>query len=185
MAFRNDVPVYKAIILDRDGVINVDSPHYVRTLDAWHPIDGSLEAIAALSVAGFRVAVASNQSGVGRCHLRLSELHRMHERLTSSVAKLGGQIDAIHFCPHLPSTLCTCRKPRPGLLHRASVSMRVPLAQCLFVGDSDGDEGAARQAGCRFIRIGVSEPGNPGPTGMKLSYPDLRALTNDLLENQP
>ena len=106
----------RLIILDRDGVINHDSDLFIKTPDEWRPIPGSLEAIARLNHAGYRVVVATNQSGVGRGLLDITTLNAIHERMHRSLAQVGGRVDAIFFCPHSADSQCECRKPRPGML---------------------------------------------------------------------
>jgi D-glycero-D-manno-heptose 1,7-bisphosphate phosphatase len=137
----------KVIVLDRDGVINEDSDAFVKSEGEWIPIAGSLEAIARLNQAGYRLVVATNQSGLGRGLLTLDDLNAMHQRLHDRLAELGGQVDAIFFCPHSPEDQCACRKPRPGLL--VSIRERFGLAPCdlLVIGDSLRDLESAWAAG--------------------------------------
>ena len=104
------------IVLDRDGVINQDSAGYIRGLQDWVPIPGSIEAMAALSRAGYSLAIATNQSGLGRGYLGLDELEAIHTELRRQVEALGGQVAGIFYCPHLPDDNCDCRKPGTGLL---------------------------------------------------------------------
>ena len=134
----------KLVILDRDGVINRDSPDYVKSPDEWQPYPGSLEAISRLHRNHYRVIVATNQSGISRNLLDLSMLHRIHQKMIAMVNEKGGQIDAVFFCPHRPEDLCSCRKPQPGLLLEASSRLGVSLAGVPFVGDKASDLAAAR-----------------------------------------
>src|SRR5690606_4302045 len=106
----------RVIILDRDGVINEDSDEYIKSPQEWIPIPGSLEAIARLHRAGWRVVVATNQSGVARGLFDIDTLMRIHEKMHRAVEEAGGRIEAVFFCPHGPDDACQCRKPRPGLL---------------------------------------------------------------------
>ena len=106
----------KLVILDRDGVINHDSDQYIKSPDEWKPIPGSLAAIARLNQAGYRVVVASNQSGVGRGLLETDTLIAIHDKMLKALAQVGGRIDAIFFCPHTNADNCDCRKPKPGML---------------------------------------------------------------------
>ncbi|HEY5654643.1 MAG TPA: HAD-IIIA family hydrolase, partial [Woeseiaceae bacterium] len=108
----------KLVILDRDGVINEDSNDYIKSAAEWVPLPGSIEAIARLSRAGFTVAVASNQSGIGRGLFSRSALYSMHRKMRRLVAAAGGVLGKIAYCPHAPNDNCDCRKPRPGLLLR-------------------------------------------------------------------
>ncbi len=147
------------VILDRDGVINEDSDDYIRTVAQWVPIAGSLEAIASLNRAGFRVGVATNQSGIGRGYYSLETLAGMHARMTELLTHAGGRIDALRCCPHLPTDHCRCRKPRPGMLLALMREFAVEPQQCCFVGDAYSDFRAAEAAGMAFhlVRTGKGE----------------------------
>lgn len=123
----------KLIVLDRDGVINVDSDQFIKSPDEWKPIPGSLEAIARLNESGWRVVVASNQSGVGRGLFDMDTLNAINEKMTKAIAQAGGRLDAIFFCPHPAGSTCDCRKPKPGMFlqiaERFNVDMRgVPVS---------------------------------------------------------
>lgn len=133
----------RLVILDRDGVINEDSDDYIRCADEWLPIPGSLEAIARLNHAGVLVTVASNQSGIGRGLFSLDDLNQMHAKFQRGLARVGGHIDGIFFCPHTPQAQCSCRKPAPGLLRSISQRFAVPLTEVPFIGDSRRDVEAA------------------------------------------
>ena len=135
------------IILDRDGVINRDSREFVKNTDEWVPIPGSIGAIADLSRAGFTVAVASNQSGLGRGLFDRNALRAMHRKFRRLVAAAGGWVDRIVVCPHAPDAGCNCRKPRPGLLQRLGRHYGVSLEGVPVVGDSLRDLQAATAAG--------------------------------------
>lgn len=143
----------RVIVLDRDGVINHDHPDHIRTAKAWRPIDGSLEAIARFTHAGWRVYVASNQSGIGRGLFGYGELFAIHDKMMRMCAELGGRIDGIFFCPHAPDAGCDCRKPAPGLLHQLSARLGSDLASVPVVGDSWRDIEAARAAGAPAILV--------------------------------
>ena len=141
------------IILDRDGVINEDSEHFVKTLGEWIPIPGSLEAMARLSQAGHRVAIATNQSGLARGLLTLEDLDAMHQRLRKALAGLGGRLDGIFFCPHGPADGCACRKPKPGLLLEIQAQLHVDLTAALVIGDSLRDLEAAWAVGASAMLV--------------------------------
>jgi len=146
----------KLIILDRDGVINVDSRDYIKSLNDWRPIPGSLEAIAELKKAGYTIAVATNQSGVGRGYYSVEALEAIHTHMQSLLAVLGGHIDLIVYCPHLPDAACDCRKPKPGLLLQIAQKYNLTteeLKKIPFVGDNLTDVEAARAAGVRPILV--------------------------------
>lgn len=141
------------LVLDRDGVINEDSVDHIRSLADWHPIPGSIEAIAALSRAGYHIAIATNQSGVGRGYFGLEALEQIHQNLCRLVEEQGGHIEGIFYCPHLPGAGCRCRKPATGLLEAIEVELEQPLAGSYFIGDSLRDLQAARAFGCRPILV--------------------------------
>lgn len=141
------------IVLDRDGVINRDSDDFIRSVEAWQPLPGSLEAIARLSAAGARVAIATNQSGIARGYFDLATLRAMHERLEAGVTALGGRIEAIEFCPHGPDDGCSCRKPLPGLLHRIETRLDASANGAVMVGDSRRDLEAGLAAGARPVLV--------------------------------
>lgn len=141
------------IILDRDGVINYDSPDYIKSPDEWHPIADSLTAIAKLTQAGHQVVVATNQSGVGRGYYSLETLQAIHARMRAAVQAAGGEIAAIYYCPHRPDESCACRKPQPGMLTAIANDFAVDLAATYFVGDSMRDVQAAQAAGSRPILV--------------------------------
>src|SRR5512135_392028 len=106
----------RLIVLDRDGVINVDSAQFIKSPDEWKPIPGSLDAIARLTQWGYRVVVATNQSGIGRGLFDMDTLNAIHDKMMRAASQVGGRIDAIFFCPHAADSTCECRKPRPGML---------------------------------------------------------------------
>ena len=141
------------VILDRDGVINEESDDFVRSVDDWIPIPGSVEAIAGLSRAGYRVAVATNQSGVGRGLFSLDDLQAIHTRLCESVEEKGGCIAGIFFCPHTPGEGCTCRKPATGLLRAIEEALGESASGAVFIGDSLKDLQAARTFGCTAMLV--------------------------------
>ncbi len=143
----------KLVILDRDGVINVDSDQYIKSPEEWTPIPGSLEAIARLTQAGFRVVVATNQSGLGRGLFDMGMLNAIHDKMHKAVNQLGGRIDAVFFCPHAQSAGCSCRKPQPGMLLEIAARFNLALAGVAVIGDSLRDLQAARAAGARPILV--------------------------------
>jgi len=145
--------VGRLVILDRDGVINRESEAFVKSPAEWLPIDGSIDAIARLSGAGFVVAVATNQSGIARRLLDVPALDAIHDKLRAAVRAAGGDLGRIVYCPHLPEDDCDCRKPRPGLLRRLSRAYGVPLDNVPVVGDSERDIDAALAVGARPVLV--------------------------------
>lgn len=147
------------LLLDRDGVINRDSDDYIRGPADWEPIPGSIEAIAALSQAGYQLAVVTNQSGLSRGFFGLDELEAIHAELCRQVEEQGGCLAGIFYCPHSPDQHCACRKPATGLLLAAEEALGVSAKDALFIGDSLKDLQAARAHGCVpiLVRTGKGE----------------------------
>ena len=143
----------KLVILDRDGVINFDSDQYIKTPEEWKPIPQSLEAIARLNHMGYRVVVATNQSGVGRGLFDMSTLNTINDKMYRSLANVGGRIDALFFCPHISESRCNCRKPKPGMLLSIAERFNVDLNNVPFVGDSLKDLQAASSVGALPILV--------------------------------
>ncbi|HRP96671.1 MAG TPA: D-glycero-beta-D-manno-heptose 1,7-bisphosphate 7-phosphatase [Rhodocyclaceae bacterium] len=176
----------KLIILDRDGVINHDSDQFIKSPDEWRPIDGSLEAIARLNQWGWRVVVASNQSGIGRGLFGMDTLNAINDKMVKSLATVGGRIDAIFFCPHPADSTCECRKPRPGMFHQIAERFNVNLEGVPAVGDSLRDLQAGVAVGCVPYLVltgkGHKTHQDPGlPAGTRV-YADLAAVVADLID---
>jgi D-glycero-D-manno-heptose 1,7-bisphosphate phosphatase len=174
----------KLLILDRDGVINHDSDAYIKSVEEWIPLPGSVEAIARLSKAGWTVAVATNQSGIARGFYDVATLEAMHARLRDLVAAQGGEVGLIVFCPHGPDEGCDCRKPKPGMLKTIAHHYAVDLAGIWFVGDSKGDLEAALAVDSQPVLVktgkGLKTMGNPLPPGT-LVFDDLAAVAAELI----
>ncbi|WP_122761545.1 D-glycero-beta-D-manno-heptose 1,7-bisphosphate 7-phosphatase [Pseudomonas viridiflava] len=174
----------KLLILDRDGVINHDSDAYIKSDEEWIPIPGSVEAIAALSKAGWTVAIATNQSGIARGYYDLATLDAMHERLRTLVAEQGGEVGLIVYCPHGPDDGCDCRKPRPGMLQAIARHYSADLKGLWFVGDSKGDLQAALAVDSQPVLVltgkGRKTMNGEVPTGT-LIFDDLAAVAAELI----
>ena len=143
----------KLVILDRDGVINFDSDQFIKSPREWNPIPGSLEAIAQLNQAGYRVVVATNQSGVGRGLFDMATLNSIHAKMHKQVNLAGGRIDAVFLCPHAADSRCNCRKPKSGLFHDIAERFHVELRNVYAVGDALRDVQAAISAGARPLLV--------------------------------
>lgn len=139
----------KLIILDRDGVINLDSEHYIKNPDEWIPIPSSLRAISELNKAGYKVAVATNQSGISRGYFDPITLAMMHKKMEMELAKVGGHIDALEYCPDHPDNPGPDRKPNPGMVNRLVELFKVEPEETWFVGDSKSDIDCAQNAECK------------------------------------
>jgi len=143
----------KLVILDRDGVINHDSDAHIKTPDEWRPIGGSLEAIAKLTQSGFRVVVATNQSGIGRGLFDMATLNAIHDKMHRAVGQAGGRIDAVFYCPHAQGANCSCRKPKSGLLEEIGRRFNTSLKGVPCVGDALRDLEAATAVGAQPILV--------------------------------
>ncbi len=149
----------KLVILDRDGVINEDSDNYIKTVDEWIPIDGSIDAIARLSKAGFTIVVATNQSGLGRNFFSVDVLDAMHEKMQQLVSAAGGEIAGVFYCPHHPDDACNCRKPKPGLIDAIELKLSVSAKDAFIIGDSLRDLQAGLEKKCipLLVKTGKGE----------------------------
>ncbi len=136
----------KLVVLDRDGVINYDSDDYIKSVDEWVPLPGSIEALAKLTKAGYKIAIATNQSGISRGYFTVATLDAMHEKMMTLATKARAKIDFIAYCPHGPDDSCDCRKPLPGLIHQIEAALNISAKGCYMVGDSLRDLQAGRAA---------------------------------------
>jgi D-glycero-D-manno-heptose 1,7-bisphosphate phosphatase len=182
----------KLVILDRDGTINEDRDDYVKSADEWVPLPGALEAIARLNHAGYHAVIASNQSGLGRGLFDMAALNAMHLKLNQHLARLGGRIDAVFFCPHAPDDQCECRKPLPGLFEQIGERFGVDLRTTHVVGDTPRDLQAGAAVGCQphLVLTGKAEAlrGKPLPEGYPTNtrvHQDLAAFADWLLTRAP
>jgi D-glycero-D-manno-heptose 1,7-bisphosphate phosphatase len=170
----------KLVILDRDGTINADSDEYIKSPDEWQPLPGALEAIARLNHAGWHVAIASNQSGLGRGLFDVAALNAIHTKMHKAVGALGGRIDAVFYCPHSPDEGCQCRKPMPGLFEQIGERFGIDLKNTPVVGDTSRDLIAGVAVGCipHLVLTGKAESlrGQPLP----LDYPPNTMVHQDL-----
>ena len=174
----------KLIILDRDGVINQDRDDFVKSADEWIPIAGSMDAIAFLTEAGYTVAVATNQSGIGRKYFTMQELTEMHNKMHRLAQQAGGVIDGIWFCPHTAADGCDCRKPLPGMVSDILSRFNAEAADTWLVGDSLRDLQAAVAVGAKPYLVltgkGETTRNDPALPEGTLIYPDLDAVAAEL-----
>jgi D-glycero-D-manno-heptose 1,7-bisphosphate phosphatase len=175
----------KLIILDRDGVINYDSDQFIKSPEEWKPLPGSLEAIARLCQAGYRVVVATNQSGVGRGLFDMPTLNAIHEKMHKACAQAGGRIDAVFFCPHAADAGCSCRKPKSGMMEEIAERYSMPLDGVPAVGDSLRDLESSARLGAQPILVltgkGKKTQAKGGLPFGTVVYPDLAAFTLTLV----
>ena len=179
---------FRLLVLDRDGTLNAEPEDYVRSAEDWEPLPGALEAVARLNHGGWRVMLATNQSGLGRGLFDMATLNAIHARMHKMLAEVGGRIEAVYLCPHAPEDACDCRKPAPGLLLDIVRRTGVPAAQMVVAGDALRDVQAALAAGCEphLVLTGQSadyrSQGRPPglPAGVAVHH-DLHAFADALL----
>jgi D-glycero-D-manno-heptose 1,7-bisphosphate phosphatase len=175
----------KLVILDRDGVINHDSDEFIKSPGEWIPIPGSLEAIARLNQADYRVVVATNQSGIARGKFNIMTLNAIHQKMHAAAQAVGARIDAVFFCPHAADDNCDCRKPKAGMLHAIAKRFEANLKGVPNVGDSLRDLQSGFVVGCKpyLVLSGKGEKtceqgGLPPGTA---TFPNLAAVVDELL----
>ena len=176
----------KLIILDRDGVINQDSDNFIKSVDEFIPLPGSLEAITKLKKAGYTIAVATNQSGIARGLYNLDTLNQMHDKLATLLREIGGKVDYIAYCPHGPDDNCDCRKPKPGMYKDIANHFSTSLEDVPVIGDSLRDLQAAQSVNAKpyLVKTGKGErtiAKGEGLDGVPV-YDDLAAVVNELLK---
>ena len=143
----------KLIILDQNGVINQSSDTFIKTPEEWIPIPGSLEAMARLTHSGYRIVIATNQSGIGRGLMDMATYNAINDKMHKAVNHAGGRIDAIFFCPHTNADRCTCRKPATGMYEEIMQRYGINLKNIPTVGDSLRDLQAAAAVGANPILV--------------------------------
>jgi D-glycero-D-manno-heptose 1,7-bisphosphate phosphatase len=168
----------KLVILDRDGVINFDSDQYIKSPSEWRAIPGSIEAIARLNQNGYRVAVATNQSGIGRGLFDMATLNAINDKMMEMVFRQGGRIDALFFCPHTAAEDCNCRKPRTGMYEEIAARFHTELKGVPAIGDSLKDLQAAEAVGAQAILVLTGK----GKETQKGSVPKKTLVFDDLAE---
>ncbi len=161
------------VLLDRDGVLNVDLPNSVCSVEDLEMVSGSAEAVALLNLKGYQVLVVTNQACVGRGDLSCQTLELIHSRIEDQISLSGGKIDGWFVCTHRPQDACICRKPKPGLLFQARDTFGFILEETRFVGDASRDVEAARAAGCIPVLVQTGK-------GMKtaLTHPEIECHPN-------
>lgn len=174
------LPDSALVILDRDGVINFDSDDYIKSPDEWMPLPGSLQAIGRLKNSGFKVAVATNQSGLARGYFDTFTLARIHEKLQQMLAaETDTQIDLVLWCPHSPDEGCNCRKPAPGMLNSIAEEYGASLVGVWFVGDSLKDLQAAKAVKAQPVLV---RTGNGAETEKEEELPAGTLVFDDLAQ---
>jgi D-glycero-D-manno-heptose 1,7-bisphosphate phosphatase len=155
---RHSEQAMKLVVLDRDGTLNEDRDDFIKSADEWVPLPGALEAVAQLNHAGWHVVLATNQSGLGRGLFDMATMNAVQAKLNQLLTRLGGRIDAVFFCPHVPDDGCDCRKPLPGLFRQIGERFGVDMKGVPVVGDSLRDLQAGAAVGCEphLVRTGKS-----------------------------
>lgn len=181
--------MHKLIVLDRDGVINQDSPAYIKSPEEWQPVPGSLEAIAKLCRYGHIVVIATNQSGIARGYFTLDILDAIHKKMLTAIEIAGGHIAGIFVCPHGPQDSCECRKPQPGLLWQIANQFNITPNRMLVIGDSMRDMVAAKECGADAIFIETQnkekESDLLAAKNAKIAiYPSLAAAVDDICKDE-
>jgi D-glycero-D-manno-heptose 1,7-bisphosphate phosphatase len=175
------------VLVDRDGVINADSTAYIKSAAEWHPLPGSLEAIAELTAAGRAVVVVSNQAGIGRGLFSAAALDEINGAMITAVRSAGGELSGIFYCPHRPEDACDCRKPKPGLLRRVERELGLAVAEAPFIGDKISDIEAARAANARpvLVRTGYGESTERLPAAQDVpTFDDLKAAADAIVSGR-
>ena len=149
----------KLVVLDRDGVVNFDSVNFIKNTNEWIPIPGSLEAIALLNQSGYRVVIATNQSGISRGLFDMVTLNAIHDKMHKALGQLGGRVDAIFYCPHSADDNCSCRKPKPGMMEEIGHRFGMDMKSVPMVGDALRDLQAGAALGMQpiLVRTGKGE----------------------------
>lgn len=147
------------IFLDRDGTINVDLD-YLSDPEKLELIPGAVEAIKEANEFGVKVFVITNQSGVARELYSEGDVEAVHARLRETLSRRGAHLDEIYYCPHHPAygtvayrKVCTCRKPKTGMLLQARDSFGIDLSKSYVVGDKCTDIETGRNAGCGTVLV--------------------------------
>jgi len=172
----------KLVILDRDGVINEDSANFIKNPDEWIPIPNSLESIALLNQHGFRVAIATNQSGIARGFFDMATLNAIHDKMHRAVAQVGGRIDAVFYCPHYTDDNCDCRKPKDGMVREIGKRFGIDLSNVYGVGDALRDVQAFSTGGCKpiLVRTGKGEETLANAEKPEFALPTDTLVVDDL-----
>lgn len=137
------------VILDRDGVINLDSDQYIKNPEEFIIINNSLQALKNLYNHNIKTFIATNQSGINRKHYSLETFLNINKKLLDSVDN-NKIISAIYYCTHTPEQDCCCRKPLPGMIESIIMHHKLNPLTTAFIGDSLRDLQAADKAGCKY-----------------------------------
>lgn len=172
-----------AVLLDRDGTLNVNPSNYVTSIDLLQPIPGSFEAVGRLTRAGWPVVVVTNQACIGKGLATAESVNDVHDECRRLASTHGGSFEGFYVCPHVPDAGCTCRKPLPGLLLSAAQDLDLDLFRSYMVGDTIRDVLAGRAAGATslWVRTG-NDPEPPDGHALDLAFDDLASAADWILE---
>ncbi len=168
----------RAIFLDRDGVINEDSESFITHPDQVKIFPTVSQSIRSLREIGFHIIVVSNQSGVGRGLLSEETLADINGKIRDELDREGAKLDAMYYCPHLPTDGCSCRKPRNGMLVQASQDFGIDLSESYMIGDKPSDIACGESSGCTTI-LTLSGQSKGFDKSKFIVYPDF--ICTDLL----
>lgn len=172
------------VFLDRDGTI-IEEVGYGHRLEDYALIPGALEALRDLRDAGYRFAIVTNQSGIGRGIFTRADYEQFHGRLLDDLAQAEITVEKTYMCPHAPADSCSCRKPNPVSLLDARDQLGANLARSWMIGDHVKDVQLAANAGCRGILVltghGEEERVQLGETPIAAVAADLRAAADHIL----
>ena len=150
------MPLFRAVFLDRDGVLTRERQDYIKTPEELEVLPGIEVPLREIQKRGFRIVIITNQSVIGRGLTSHHEMSRIHEKLRLELARSGCSVDGIYYCPHRPDEGCDCRKPAPGLILKAAKELGIDVGRSWMIGDKEMDLEAARRAGCRSIRVATN-----------------------------
>lgn len=149
--------MFRAVFLDRDGVLIENREEYVREWSHVKILPKVLDALSTFHNHGFKIIVVTNQSAIGRGLLTFQNAQNINDRLIYTIKENGGWVDGVYMCPHKPEDQCDCRKPKPGLLIRAAQERSLDLTTSWMIGDAWSDLLAGQTAGVRgsvLVRTG-------------------------------
>jgi histidinol-phosphate phosphatase family protein len=187
----------RAVFLDRDGTLN-EADGYIRSAQQLQVYPDAGRAVRRLNDAEWRTVVVTNQPVIARGEVTTTELRQIHARLDTELARDGGFIDRLYYCPHHPDggyagevaalkIACDCRKPADGLIRRAQTDLNIDLTASWMIGDSSADLGAAEAAGVQSILVETGEAGMDArhPFEAGIVVPDVSAAVDFILDVYP
>jgi len=172
----NNSRLSPAVFLDRDGVIIENRENYVRGWDDVSFIPGSITALKRLSGSPYRVLIVTNQSAIGRGLITIDEAMEINSKIVDVIKEHGGRIDSVQMCPHTAQDNCSCRKPEPGMLLKASAELSLDLSASFLIGDTRNDLLAGQAAGIGYlalVRTGLGATQEPLLASSALSSYDV------------